>query len=132
MSCPQSTFNTVAASRAVLVRGPIWSNDEAIAIRPWRDTRPYVGFNPTIPHMAAGCRTEPPVSDPRANTARLAATAAADPPDDPPGIILSSNGFLVGPKAELSVVLPIAASSMLVLPRNVAPACRSFLITVAS
>ena len=33
-------------------------------MRPWRDTRPYVGLYPIQPQIAAGFRTEPPVSEP--------------------------------------------------------------------
>ena len=40
---------------------------------------------PTMPHNAAGCRTEPPVSEPNASGAMPAATAAAEPPLLPPG-----------------------------------------------
>jgi len=35
----------------------------------------------------------------------LAATAAAEPPEDPPGDLERSNGFFVGPKAEFSLEL---------------------------
>ncbi len=40
---------------------------------------------PTMPHSAAGCRIEPPVSVPVAPTHSSAATAAAEPPELPPG-----------------------------------------------
>ena len=40
---------------------------------------------PTIPQSAAGWRIEPPVSVPSAHGASPAATAAADPPEEPPG-----------------------------------------------
>ena len=42
--------------------------------------------------------TEPPVSEPSAHGARPAATAAAEPPDEPPGTRSGSHGFRVGPK----------------------------------
>ncbi len=45
-----------------------------------------------------------------------AATAAADPPLDPPGIRSRSQGFLVVKKPEFSVDDPMANSSMFVLP----------------
>ena len=45
-----------------------------------------------------------------------AATAAADPPLDPPGMRSSAHGLRVGPNAEFSVDEPIANSSQLVLP----------------
>ncbi len=40
---------------------------------------------PTMPVKAAGCRIEPPVSLAVAARQRWAATAADEPPDDPPG-----------------------------------------------
>ena len=43
-----------------------------------RETRPYVGFIPTIPLKEAGCRIEPPVSLPN-ETGTQHATAAAEP-----------------------------------------------------
>ena len=60
-----------------------------------------------------------------------AATAAADPPDDPPGTRDVSCGLRVGPKAEFSVELPMANSSRLVLPTTAAPAASSLVTAVA-
>ena len=60
------------------------------------------------------------------------ATAAADPPDEPPGTRSGAIGFFVGPYALCSVDDPIANSSMFVLPNGIAPAARSFFTTVAS
>jgi hypothetical protein len=87
---------------------------------------------PTTPQNAAGHRTDPPVSEPSARSASPAATAAALPPEDPPGTRSSSAGFVVGPKWEVSVVVPIPNSSMLVFPTIVAPASPSRSTTVAS
>src|SRR5919112_5447457 len=75
---------------------------------------------------------EPPVSVPTASGASNAATAAAEPPPEPPGIRPRSHGLWVGPYAECSVDEPIANSSMLVLPRIGRPAARSRATTVAS
>jgi hypothetical protein len=47
---------------------------------------PRLGFSPTRPCAAAGTRPEPAVSVPRLNAAIPAATAVADPLDDPPGM----------------------------------------------
>src|SRR5688572_6516471 len=77
-----------------------------------------------MPQSAAGCRTEPPVSEPRAIGAMHAATAAALPPEEPPAVRVGSQGLRVGPKAEFSVDEPIANSSMLVVPIGTAPASR--------
>ncbi len=90
-----------------------------------------MGFRPTIPQRAAGWRIDPPVSEPSEIGAKSAATAAADPPDDPPGIRSRSHGFRVAPKALFSVDEPMANSSMLVLPTGTASAAISRSITVA-
>src|SRR5205085_9631235 len=75
-----------------------------------------------MPHSAAGWRIEPPVSVPSAHGARPAATAAALPPDEPPGTRSRSHGLRTGPNAEFSFEDPIANSSWLVLAISVAPA----------
>ncbi len=72
------------------------------------------------------------MSEPRASGAKPAATAAAEPPEDPPGTRPVSCGFRVGPKAEVSVEEPMANSSMLVLPTSKAPASANRVTTVAS
>ena len=85
-----------------------------------------------MPVSAAGCLIEPPVSEPSAHGASPAATAAAEPPDEPPGTRSRSHGLRVGPKAEFSVDEPIANSSMFVLPSSGKPASRQRVATVAS
>ena len=52
--------------------------------------------------------------------------------EEPPGTCSGFLGFFVGPYAEVSVVEPMANSSILVLPTMTAPASFSFLTTVAS
>src|SRR5436305_4313088 len=121
-----------AHSRTVFVTMPIWSSPDAKATRPQRLTRPYVGFSPTTPQNAAGWRTEPPVSEPSAAGTMRAATAAAEPPEEPPATREGSHGLRVGPNAECSVDEPMANSSRLVLPAMVKPAARSLATTVAS
>src|SRR5688572_27391198 len=75
---------------------------------------------------------DPPVSVPMASGAWNDARAAALPPPEPPGTRSTSQGLRVGPYAEFSVELPIANSSMLVLPRIGMPAARRRTVTVAS
>src|SRR5919109_1270594 len=87
---------------------------------------------PTTPQNAAGCRTEPPVSEPSATGTISRATAEAEPPDDPPATRVRSCGLCVTPNAEFSVDEPIANSSRFVLPTMIAPAARSRRTTVAS
>ena len=81
-----------------------------------------------MPQNDAGVRIEPPVSEPVAAMHRPAATAAAEPPDDPPGIRNFSGSFLLlyglrtGPYQLVRFAVPIANSSMFVLPSGSAPA----------
>jgi len=81
---------------------------------------------------AAGWRIDPPVSEPSAAIASPAATAAALPPDEPPGTRSRSHGLEVVRNAEFSVEEPIANSSRLRRPQQMAPASRSLRVTVAS
>jgi hypothetical protein len=62
----------------------------------------------------------------------MEATADDDPPPEPPGVLVRSQGFREGPYAEFSVEEPIANSSRLVLPRIGILFARIFLTTVAS
>ena len=89
-------------------------------------------MSPTTPHSAAGWRIDPPVSDAIDAGARRAATAAAAPPLEPPGMRSAAHGLRVGPSAECSVDEPIANSSQLVLPMTTAPASSRRVTTVAS
>ena len=52
-----------------------------------------------------GMRIEPPKSVPRAKGAMAAATAAPDPPLDPPAVTFTSHGFRVVPKILLVVFI---------------------------
>ena len=70
---------------------------------PSRPTAPMVGFHPTSPHIDAGMRTEPPPSDDVAIGTRPAASAAADPPLEPPGERSRFHGFRVAPNTGLNV-----------------------------
>ncbi len=72
------------------------------------------------------------MSEPSAHGARPPATAAAEPPDEPPGTRSGSQGFLEGPKPEFSVDEPIANSSRFVLPRSGRPASFTRSATVES
>src|SRR5580704_5829987 len=77
---------------------------------------------------------EPDVSEPIANVTRPAATAAADPLDDPPDQRVRSQGFNPGPVSDAEAKRyppPPASSTMASLPVSTAPAESSFSITVA-
>ena len=75
---------------------------------------------------------DPPVSEPIAAAQNPAATEAALPPELPPGTLLTSQGFDVTPKTEVSVELPMANSSKFVLPKKMPPEDHNLLETVDS
>src|SRR5579862_5504623 len=87
---------------------------------------------PQTPENAAGWRIEPPVSVPVAALTRRAATAAAEPPELPPGTQSRFQGLRTGPKYDDSFDEPMANSSMLVLPIMTMPARASASTTNAS
>ena len=103
---------------------------------------------PTVPVKAAGWRIEPPVSVAVAPRQRWAATAAAEPPEEPPGTRCVPSmapeapaltfdpsrrqGETTGPKALVSFDEPMANSSMLSLPSMTAPSFQRFRVTVDS
>ena len=87
--------------------------------------RPRVGFRPTRPQCADGMRIEPEMSLACAAATSRAATAAADPPDDPPGVESRPHGLCVGPNASGSHVPTEASSGVLVRPSGIRPAARN-------
>src|SRR5699024_2485399 len=60
------------------------------------------------------------------------ASAAAEPPPEPPGVGAGSHGLRVGPYAEFCGGEPIAISSMLVFPRRGVRASRRLAVPVAA
>ena len=68
------------------------------------ELRPRRGLSPTRPQQDAGTRMEPVPSPPDAAGTTPAATAAADPPLDPPGVMSGDHGLTVGPNSNGSVV----------------------------
>src|SRR5271170_5276589 len=92
---------------------------------------------PAMPQNAAGWRIDPPVSVPVDPMAMREATAAADPPEEPPGTSFAllparCHGFSTGPNAEVMLEEPMANSSRFALPRNTAPSRNKFAVTVLS
>ena len=87
--------------------------------------RALVGLRPTTPQALAGILIEPAMSLPCATGTRPAATAAADPPLEPPGERVRSHGLCVAPKDSGSVVMLDASSGVFVRPQNRNPAARS-------
>jgi hypothetical protein len=89
-------FSMSAQSSTERANGPAWSRLQASGARPALLTRPNVGLIPTVLHSDDGIRIEPPVSEPLPPKHIPAASAAAVPPLDPPGMRDVSHGFEVG------------------------------------
>ena len=118
------TFIRIAASAAVRVIGPTWATVPN-GLRGKAGTLPKEGLSPKMPEKPAGMRIEPPPSVPSDKGAKPAATAAAEPPDDPPGVFDRSQGLRVTPDSG-ELVTPFQPNSgVVVLPRRIAPCSRS-------
>src|SRR3954463_14307169 len=89
------------------------------------DTRARVGFRPTRPHSEAGIRIEPPPSFACAAATMPAATAAAEPPDEPPVECSGFHGVRAGGKPRGSVVTVVPSSGTFVRPKVMNPAARN-------
>src|SRR5260370_13007802 len=87
--------------------------------------RPWLGFSPTNPQNAAGIRVDPPPSLAVHMGTNPAATAAAEPPDEPPGVRVRSQGLRVVPHAGEFVKATAPNSGAAVCPTGTAPAARS-------
>jgi hypothetical protein len=90
-----------------------------------RVTLARVGLSPTRPHSLAGIRIEPPPSLAWPALTTPAATAAADPPLEPPVECAVFHGLSDGPYASFSVVGSEPCSGVLVRPRLTRPAARN-------
>lgn len=93
-----------AASVTVVVSGPAVARVAYQSLLGHLGISPLDGLNPTTPQCAAGMRTEPAPSPPCARGPSPAATAAAAPPEEPPGVRVRSQGFLAGGPSRLSVM----------------------------
>ena len=100
------------------------SNDGASATPPVLVTNPNVGLSPATPQKLAGMRIDPPVSLPTATGTIPAATAAAEPPLDPPGTRSRFHGLRVLGRRSCWVVMPQPNSCDRVVPTTTAPARR--------
>src|ERR1700688_4811095 len=95
-SAPAITPSISALSSTDLVIGPALSRDHASGVTPYRLTRPYVGFMPTMPQYPDGRRIDPPVSVPSAPAQNEAQTAAPDPLLEPETERSRFHGLRVG------------------------------------
>src|SRR5579872_1722941 len=122
----------MAESSTLRLSGPMWSSVQDRGNTPRRDTRPYVGLIPTVPHQAAGPRMEPPVSDPIAMRTMRDAIAVPEPDDEPPVLCAGFHGLRAGGNGRSKLGPPIANSCVASLPSSTPPASRSFVATTLS
>ena len=76
----------MATSATLRPNTPIWSSGADCISTPRRGIRPKLGLKPTTPQNEAGRITEPLVCVPTPSGTMKAATAAAEPLDEPPGV----------------------------------------------
>src|SRR5216683_4866886 len=86
----------IAVSRTVRLRPPSTSRGHAGAPKLPGSRRPRDALRPNRPQCEAGMRIEPPPSVPWASGKTPAATHAAEPPLDPPGLYSRAHGLCVG------------------------------------
>src|SRR5918993_4266288 len=106
----------IQVSSTVRAIGPTVSRDHESGKTPPASSCPYAGLKPVTPHAAAGMRILPPVAEPIAPRHAPAATAAAEPPELPPGIRLGFHGLRAG-----GLIVPAANSCVVVFPTITAP-----------
>src|SRR5690348_9022452 len=96
-SLPAMASRSAAASRTVRAIGPDGPSPSEPDTNGAGGTRPREGLIPKRPQHEAGIRIEPPPSLPCASGASPAATAAAAPPLEPPGVLVVSHGLRQSP-----------------------------------
>src|SRR5262252_2123337 len=116
-----------AASATVLVSGPNtdvqpYSHDGACCSF---GMRPHDVLSPNAPVKLAGMRIDPPPSLPVTSGRTHAASTDAEPPLDPPGVRVRSQGERVTPYTRFFVNAGAPNSGAFVLPTTIAPAARS-------
>src|SRR5438067_11177374 len=121
--------NTRAQSSTERLMGPSLSIVQLRAMAPVRGTKPNVGRRPVSPQRVHGEAMEPSVSEPMAKATHPAATALADPADDPLEPCSGFQGLRVRPPYHLS---PMASAPSANFATSTAPAASRRCTTVAS
>ena len=117
---PASAASSGSQSATVRAIGPAWSSVGPSGTIPRIGTRPRDGLIVEVPQSADGMRSEPAVSVPVAAGVIRAASAAAEPPLEPPAERSSAQGL-----PTWSVVPPAANSCVCRWPSNTIPAASS-------
>ncbi len=120
-SAPSSARAVSSAAQSATVRaiGPTWSSVGASGNTPAIGMRPCVGLIVLMPQKVAGMRSEPQVSLPSVAGVMQAASAAPEPPLEPPATRSSAHGL-----PTWSVVPPHANSCVCVWPSRTMPRSR--------
>ena len=129
---PVTTSYRSAASSTPRVRKPYTDRPPKTSSAGAVGTSPRVVFSPNRAQDAAGARIDPAPSDAVDAGTSAAATAAAAPPLEPPGVRCRSHGLRVMPPARVSVKHWAASSGVRVMPTTIAPAARSRAMKAAS
>src|SRR5499427_4052785 len=128
-SGPEIASSTSAVSSTLRQMGPSLSMLQDSAMAPVRGTNPNVGRSPVQPQRVLGDEIDPSVSDPTANATHPAATADAEPADEPLDPCAGFHGLRVFPPNQRS---SMASAPRLSLATSTAPAWSSRRTTVAS
>jgi hypothetical protein len=121
VSVPASRSSASAVSVTVRVSTPSTAR-KLSPVSGASEMRLRWGLSPTRPQHAAGIRVEPPPSLAWAMGTMPAATAVAEPPDDPPLVRAGSHGLRVGPKRLVLVHGRMPHSGRVVDPTTTKPA----------
>ena len=119
---------TSSTERAI---GPTVSSVGTSGNAPSVGISPHWDLRPTTSHAAAGSRIEQPVSEPSARSHNPAASAAAEPLEDPPVVSPARTGLWQVPYHALSPRTPQANSGRFVFPTTTAPASTSLCTATA-
>src|SRR5271156_2429596 len=109
-----------AASPILRAMGPTWAR-VGVAEVGHTGTRPKCALMPARPVKQHGMRIEPPPSVPSANGVIPAATEAAQPALEPPGVSARLRGFRVTPVNGESPTGLQPTSLVVVFPMRIAP-----------
>lgn len=138
-SGPAMTSSRSARPRAVRAIGPTTARSRSVGrAGVVGGTVPRLAASPSVglcawtpqkcagtPQKCAGVRNEPARSEPMESTPNPDARAAADPPEDPPGVRPWSHGLSVVPWISLKLCTSCSPKGTFVLPSITAPAALS-------
>jgi hypothetical protein len=121
-TCQPTIASSIRATSSTLrAIGPLTESVSNLTSPGPAATRPGLGRKPTTEQKLAGVRREPPRSEPVASHTSPVASAAAEPPEEPPALRLVFQGLSVSPKTSLKVLAPAPNSGVLLMPMGMPP-----------